>query len=151
MTLIELMVTVAIVGLLMAIAVPAYQSYRLKSGRGIGASCLIEAQQRFEAHYAKTSAGPPEVTLAEVGLTGTCGDGPTYQLSIEAESSCTASESPGHYALRATPLGDQVRDGVLLLCVSPSIANPNQRADRQHLRPDDAATLLAGWDFQPGR
>lgn len=150
MTLVELMVTVAIVGVLATLAFPSYQAYRLKAGRGIGASCLLEAQQRLEAHFAKTMAGPPEVTLADVGLDEICGDDPDYRLSLEASSTCTGSESPGHYALRATPLGEQARDGVLVLCVSPAIANPNQRAQRVHLRPDDLDTLIAGWDFQPG-
>lgn len=145
------MVAVAVLVVIVAIAVPSYQSYRLKAGRGIGASCLIEAQQRFEAHYAKTSESPPTVTLSDVGLGPDCGDEPAYRISIEAESACSQHESPGHYALRATPHGPQARDGVLVLCVSPSIANPNQRAERLHLAADAPTTLRPGWDFQPGQ
>lgn len=151
LTLVELMVTVAIVGILAVIAVPSYQAHRLKAGRGIGASCLLEAQQRFEAHFARTMSGPPDVNLADVGLDETCGDDPAYRLSLEAASACAGSASPGHYALRATPTGEQRQDGELVLCVSPAIANPNQRAQRVHSRPDDPDTLIAGWDFQPGR
>lgn len=150
-TLVELMVAVAILAIIVAIGVPSYQSYRLKAGRSVGASCLIEARQRFEAHYAKTSSGPPAATLADVGLGADCGDEPAYRITVDAESACSQHESPGHYALRATPLGPQARDGVLLLCVSPSIANPDQRAERLHLRPDAPTTLLPGWDFQPGQ
>lgn len=150
-TLVELMVAVAIIAVVATIAVPSYRAHRLKAGRSVGASCLLEAQQRFEAHYAKTSAGPPEIGLAEVGLGSRCGDDPAYQLALVEDSPCSQREAPGHYALQATPQGAQANDGVLLLCVSPSIANPDQRAERQHLRPDQPTTLLAGWDFQPGR
>lgn len=150
-TLIELLIAMAVIGTLVVIAVPSYREQRMKAGRSIGASCLIEAHQRFEAHYATTHRGPPEIGLADVGLRERCGDEPTYQLRIDADSTCALHDTPGHYALRAIPTGEQARDGVLVLCISPSRSHPLQRADRQHLRPGTAEPLLAGWTFRPGR
>lgn len=149
-TLIELMVAVAIVAILALIATPAYRDYRLKAGRGVGESCLIEAAQRFDQHYARTMKGPPAVGLADVRLPVACGDEPQYRLSIDAGSACVADESAGHYALRATPTGAQADDGILVLCVSPAMPNPSERHDRRHARPDSPDALLAGWNFQPG-
>ena len=150
-TLIELMIVVAVVAILAAIGFPSYRDYRLKAGRGVGESCLVEAEQRFEAFFAKNLRLPD--SLEEVGLRAACGDDPAYLLSFTpaAGSQCAMNDSPGHYALRATPQGDQARDGILILCVSPSVANPNLHADRQHARTESPNSLLAGWDFRPGR
>jgi len=149
-TLIELMIAVAIVAILATIAMPAYQSYRLKTGRGVGAGCLLETQNRVENFYAKTMTLP--ATLAAIGLSVECGDEPRYQrsLTIGTASLCAARETPGHYALRASGADDQAADGDLVLCVAPSITNPNERMEKQHTLPGAPDVLEPGWDFQPG-
>lgn len=55
-TLIELMITVAIVGILAAIAYPSYQEHVLKSWRANAASCLLELANRMERRYTGDSA-----------------------------------------------------------------------------------------------
>ncbi|NQD79481.1 prepilin-type N-terminal cleavage/methylation domain-containing protein [Pseudomonas sp. CrR14] len=52
-TLIELMVTVAIIGILAAIAYPSYTEYSKKARRAEAASKLLNAAQMVERHYSQ--------------------------------------------------------------------------------------------------
>jgi len=50
-TLIELMITIVIVGILASIAVPSYQNYVLRANRAAAAGVLLEAAQFLERNY----------------------------------------------------------------------------------------------------
>ena len=64
-TLVEVMVVVAIIGILAAIAYPSYQDSVVKSKRGAAVSCLMEQVQFMERFYStnlrydQTTAGAP--------------------------------------------------------------------------------------------
>lgn len=47
-TLVELMITVAIVGILASIALPFYQSYMMRTRRAVAAACLMEHSHYME-------------------------------------------------------------------------------------------------------
>lgn len=50
-TLIEIMITVAIIGILAAVALPAYQNYVLRAGRTEGQAALMDISARLEQYY----------------------------------------------------------------------------------------------------
>jgi type IV pilus assembly protein PilE len=71
-TLIELMIVVAIIGVLAAIAVPAYTDYVKKGKRSDAKAALLEAQLAEEKYRANhTDYG----TLADIGVSATSPDG----------------------------------------------------------------------------
>ena len=99
-TLIELMITVAIVGILAAIAYPSYQQYVLRSARAEAAGQLMEIAGGMERHY--TTEGKYDtytLTMTASPRTGT----QRYTLSV-----CEVSGQA--FVLKATPTGAQTAD-----------------------------------------
>ena len=97
-SLIELMVVVAIIGIIAAIAWPNYTEFVVKGRREAGKSCLLQAAQRMERFYttnlAYNASGSPEDFPCEPDAAR------HYVVSI---SDVEARE----YLLTATPQGAQ--------------------------------------------
>lgn len=102
-TLIELMVVVAIVGILAAIALPSYTEYIKRGDRASARVALLEAQQFMERFYAANS----RYTTDDAGTTSPAlparlqavPDGsPKYDLMVSAATL-------NSYTLTATPRG----------------------------------------------
>ncbi|MDB5968808.1 MAG: ral secretion pathway protein [Hydrocarboniphaga sp.] len=133
-TLIELIVAVAIVGLLTVIALPAYSIYTLRTSRAVGKAALVSMSAAQETYFVDRKAYTNAVT--DLGLTTYLSrDGSTsatqtsnsiYSLSIAAlttSGTCpaTGSAAIGGYTLIATPVGTQARDtGCSTLCLTSS-------------------------------
>ncbi|MDF1758929.1 MAG: type IV pilin protein [Coxiellaceae bacterium] len=99
-TLMELIITVAIVAILAAVAIPSFNSYLLKSHRSDAYSSLM-AMQLAEERYrsSNTSYG----TLAQVWNGVTTSEDGHYTLAISNTSATS-------YTLTATAVGGQASD-----------------------------------------
>lgn len=89
-TLIELMVVVAIVGILSAVAYPAYGKYLIKSHRAAAQVHLMELAQAQSQHmadartYTTTLPTPPEAVSARYAVAIRIEDGPPSTFTITA-------------------------------------------------------------------
>jgi type IV pilus assembly protein PilE len=117
-TLVELVIVVAIIGLLAAIAYPNYQNSVRKAKRSevqAEMSEIASKLQRYKLanfHYKKTSTAA--ITLADIGVTGSTptSQNAAYQYSL-AFNSATA---PTTWTLTATPTNGQLKGtGALML------------------------------------
>lgn len=110
-TLIELMITVVIVGILAGIAYPSYQDSVMKSRRADAKGALLGLANAMERHFTETNSylgagttsnntGSPTIfsTTSPVG-----GGTAYYNLTINAVTAST-------YTLYATPTGAQAND-----------------------------------------
>lgn len=105
-TLIELMITVAIIGILASIAYPAYQDSVRKARRSDGHAFLLDAMARQERFY--TENNTYTCTLTDLGFVANDDDlflSPEkwYALTPPAPAACDADSLVNLVTLTATP------------------------------------------------
>ncbi len=100
-SLIELMITVAIIAILAAIALPAYQDSVLKGGRAEGKAALLGMAQRMERCFSEFNAYNNANCPSFVNPMLT--ENQRYAISFSAVAAAT-------YTLQAVPQGGQTGD-----------------------------------------
>ena len=102
-TLVELLIVVAIIGVLMSVVVPGYQKYTLKTKRTDGQIGLMDMADKQERYYSQNNMYASDVA----SLFGAAGDQfspkDLYKLTV------TSGDSNG-FVLTATAESDQTDD-----------------------------------------
>ncbi len=109
-TLIELMITVAIVGILGVVASASYQTYLIKSTRATAQAALMDIAQREQQYLIDNRSYASTVTALNMSVPSTVSN--YYTVSIS-----TSSGPPPTYTVTATPVstGRQYSDGALTI------------------------------------
>lgn len=113
-TLIEVMITVAIIAILAAIAYPSYQQYVLRANRTEAQALLNDAAARQERYFAQNNTYvTAQSDIGKLQLKNTTGSGNDTVVKSETEKynlTVTNPNGSGGYLLTATPQGSQTAD-----------------------------------------
>lgn len=87
-TLVELMITTAIIGILAAIAYPSYTQYVLRANRADAQAVLMETAQFMERYYTtnNTFVGATVASVSAVSPKGATGTNIKYNISFVTDS-----------------------------------------------------------------
>ncbi len=115
-TLIELMIVVAIVGILIAVALPSYRNYVLRGDRAAARAGLMDAQLFMERFYAtnnsfsRTVGAVADDVALPARFVNVPNDIPKYTVSL-----VTADIAANTFTLQAVPKGSDPLCGTLTL------------------------------------
>lgn len=128
-TLIELMITVAIVGILSMIAYPSYTDYMIRSRRSDAKAALIEAAQMLERNYTvanryDTYPNGTAVDLTTGGLDRVPRGSDTQTYAITVAFGVAPANS---YVLTATATGQQLVGELRLGCARLAMNHLGQK------------------------
>lgn len=121
-TLIELMVVVAIVGILLAIAVPSYREHLVKTRRAEGQALIAEVAARLERCYTRFNAYNHAACTPVVAATS---EGGWYAVAAPGAGAADSLVAANTFTLRALPQRAQATDDTR--CGTLSLTSTNVR------------------------
>lgn len=110
-TLIELMIVVAIIGILAAIAFPSYRTYIVRAKRTAAQSQMIDIASREQQFLLADRSYADQSKLQSSGYALPTNVSDNYSYSITLDNTAT----PPTFAITFTPIGDQSSDGAISL------------------------------------
>ena len=111
-TLIELMIVVVIIGILLAVSLPAYQGYTLRSHRADAHASLVDIAARQERFVAQNNTYTTEISAdTGLGIGSTTSREGYYNMTVAA---CGGGTIASCYLVTATAAGNQVNDTACL-------------------------------------
>jgi len=120
-TLMEIMITVAIIGILAAIAIPSYQNHVRKANRSAAKAYILDVAQKQQL-YLPTARGYA-ASLSE--LQSTAPDDVTRFYDVTMTNS---AGPPPTFTVTATPKGNQVVDG--WIAIDANMTKTSQYTDK---------------------
>jgi len=132
-TLIELMIVIAIIAILLALALPAYQDYSIRAKVGEGLSVAASAKlaaaetcqtdaaitvlDNDEAGYAFVSGGGPDDYVDDVQISGDC-DAGTFTVTVDVN---TNTGAPNPFSLYLEGIMADQSGQVTWVCTSDGL------------------------------
>jgi type IV pilus assembly protein PilA len=111
-TLIELMIVVAIIGILAAVAIPAYQDYIARAQVSEAVSLLSSGKAAMAEHYTDHGYWPTEASEVMGSTTG------KYTGTIAVLSSTTAGSLTLEATMKSTQVNAAITSGTLVLATT---------------------------------